>query len=76
MYDWLNGSFAKIVVYVDDENELNELMVKAKTMDIQVTPITDAGNTEFHGVTTLTCAAFGPDKSDKLDLLTGHLTLI
>lgn len=76
MYHWLNGSFAKIVVYVDNEEELKELIKKAKVLSIQVTPITDAGNTEFHGVPTLTCAAFGPDFKDKLDELTGNLTLI
>jgi PTH2 family peptidyl-tRNA hydrolase len=75
MYEWLNGSFAKIVVYVENETELNNLMNRAKEKKIQVTPIVDSGNTEFHGVPTLTCAAFGPDYKDKLDELTGNLKL-
>ena len=76
MYTWLTTSFAKIVVYVDSEEELRALMEKGKNMGIQVTPITDAGNTEFHGVPTLTCAAFGPEHTDKINELTGHLRLI
>lgn len=76
MYDWLNGSFAKIVVYIDSEQELKDLINKAKNLKIQVTPITDAGNTEFKGIPTLTCAAFGPEYTDKLNEITGHLTLI
>ena len=76
MYHWLNGSFAKIVVYVDSEKDLHELIKLAKDAKIQVTPIIDAGNTEFNGVPTLTCAAFGPDYKEKLDKITGHLTLI
>ena len=76
MFQWLHGSFAKIVVYVDSEEELRTLMEKGKKENIQVTPIIDAGNTEFHGVPTLTCAAFGPEYVEKLDKLTGHLKLI
>ena len=76
MYEWLNGSFAKIVVYVNSEAELTDLMVKGKEQGIQVTPIIDAGNTEFHGVPTLTCAAFGPEFTEKINKLTGHLPLI
>ena len=76
MYDWLTGSFAKIVVYVESEKELLDLIDKAKSENIQATPITDAGHTEFHGVPTLTCAAFGPEYTEKLDSLTGHLPLI
>lgn len=76
IYDWLNGSFAKIVVSVNSEQELNDLIAKAKELDIRATPIIDAGNTEFHGIPTLTCAAFGPEYTEKINLLTSHLPLI
>jgi PTH2 family peptidyl-tRNA hydrolase len=34
-----------------------------------------AGHTEFHGEPTLTAVAIGPDYDDKIDLVTGSLTL-
>ena len=74
--EWLNGSFKKIVVGVDSEDALNDLIFKAKLDDVQVCEIVDAGLTEFNGVPTLTCAAFGPCKSELLDKLTGNLKLL
>ena len=73
---WMKESFAKIVVYVNSEQELLDLIAKGKEAGIVVHEIIDNGATEFHGVPTLTCAAFGPDKSDKLDLVTGGLPLL
>ncbi len=74
--DWLGGAFAKVVVSVDSEQELHQLAEEAKRRGIQVHKIVDAGRTEFHGVPTLTCAAFGPDYADRLDPVTGHLKLL
>lgn len=73
---WLTGSFTKIVVGVDSEDALNDLVFQAELSGIEVHPIVDAGRTEFNGVPTLTCAAFGPTRSDELDKLIGHLKLI
>jgi len=75
--DWLfNGKFAKVVVSVDSEQELLYLIELAEKENIVVCPIVDSGLTEFHGNATLTCAAFGPDKKEKLDKITGHLKLL
>lgn len=74
--EWLNGSFTKVVVSVDSEDALNDLILKAKLNDVAVYPIVDSGKTEFNGVATLTCAAFGPDDSTTLDKVTGHLKLL
>lgn len=75
--DWMfNGAFAKIVCSVDNEDELNQLVLKAQLADIEVHTIIDAGRTEFNGVPTLTCAAFGPDDVEVLDKVTGHLKLM
>jgi PTH2 family peptidyl-tRNA hydrolase len=74
--EWLNGSFAKVVCYVETEGELLALIKKAEENNISVHDIVDAGMTEFHGVPTLTCAAFGPDYSEVLDLITGGLKLL
>lgn len=73
---WLSGSFTKVVVGVDSEDALNDLILKAKLMDVEVHPIIDAGRTEFNGVPTLTCAAFGPCDASELDEITGALKLI
>lgn len=73
---WLNGAFAKVVVYCESEQELLALVEKAKLYSVTAKTIVDAGRTEFHGVPTLTCAAFGPDESYRLDSITGHLKLL
>lgn len=73
---WLSGSFTKVVVGVDSEDALNDLVLRAELSNIEVHPIVDAGRTEFNGVPTLTCAAFGPCDSDVIDKITGNLKLI
>lgn len=73
---WLTGSFTKIVVGVDSEEALQDLIFKAEMSDVEVHSIVDAGKTEFDGVPTLTCAAFGPCTAEELDKITGNLKLI
>lgn len=73
---WLQGAFAKVVVYVESEQELLDLIDAAQRAAIDVRSIVDVGRTEFHGVPTLTCAAFGPDESYRLDNITAHLKLL
>jgi PTH2 family peptidyl-tRNA hydrolase len=73
---WLTGSFTKIVVGVDSEDALNDLILKARLKDVEVHPIIDSGRTEFNGVPTLTCAAFGPCEASELDEITGKLSLM
>lgn len=75
-YLWLSGLFTKVVAGVDSEEELRDLINQAKAHEVMVYEITDSGRTEFRGKPTLTCAAFGPDTSDRLDQITGHLKLI
>ncbi len=76
---WLDpsdGNMAKIVVSCDSEAELDQLVARAEAEGVSVHKVTDAGRTEFHGVPTVTCAAFGPDYPEKLDPITGHLKLM
>jgi PTH2 family peptidyl-tRNA hydrolase len=73
---WLENSFTKICVSVDSEEELLALVEKGKELGIETHLITDNGATEFHGVPTNTCAAFGPYLSEELDKLCGHLKLL
>ena len=72
----LSGSFTKVVVGVDSEDALNDLVLQAELSGVEVHPIVDAGRTEFNGVPTLTCAAFGPCDAGVLDKITGNLKLI
>ncbi len=76
LYHWLRGSFTKIVVGVNSEEELMEIKGKADAAGILTALVIDAGRTEFHGVPTKTAIAVGPDWSDKIDLITGHLVLM
>ncbi len=73
---WLSNAFTKVVVSCDSEQELLDLMSEARRRGVIVHSITDAGRTEFHGVPTLTCCAFGPDHAEKIDPITGHLKLL
>lgn len=72
---WIGNFFTKIVLQVDNENELLEVFKKAKEADLEVHLIEDMGLTEFHGIPTITCLAIGPDYVDKIDPITGNLKL-
>ena len=76
VHEWLSGLFAKIAVSVNSEEELLEIEQKAKEAGLITCLITDAGRTEFNGVSTRTALAVGPDKPEKLDPITGHLKLL
>lgn len=76
MWEWLNGSFTKIVLYVESEDVITALANRCHFMAMPHAVITDAGKTEFHGEPTITCIAIGPDKSDKIDTITGDLPLL
>ena len=72
---WLKGSFTKVTVTVDSEQELLDLEQKAKEANILHCLITDNGKTEFNGVPTKTVLAIGPGWSDEIDKITGNLKL-
>lgn len=74
--EWLEGLFTKICVSVNSEQALLEIYNKAKEEGILCSLIQDAGETEFGGVPTYTCAAIGPDEAEKLDPITGGLPLL
>jgi PTH2 family peptidyl-tRNA hydrolase len=73
---WLEGSFKKICVRADSEEELLEIVDRAAVRGVPCSLIQDKGDTEFHGVPTYTCLALGPDYSDKIDEITGDLKLL
>ena len=73
--EWLETGQTKICLQVDSEDELLELDKKAKEIGLTSNIITDAGRTEFGGVSTRTCIAIGPNKSEDIDKITKHLKL-
>lgn len=73
---WLTGSFAKVCCRVNSEEELFEIHDKAQEAGLEVHLITDSGKTEFHDQPTNTCLAIGPDETEKIDTITGHLQLL
>lgn len=73
---WLDNEFTKICVSVDSEEELLEIHRLAEASNLPNALITDAGHTEFHGVPTKTCCAIGPARGDKIDKITGGLSLL
>ncbi len=70
---WLNNSFKKIVLQIEDEMLLLDLYNKVKEIT-RTSIITDIGLTEFKEP-TITCIAIGPDYNDKLDPYINHLKL-
>lgn len=73
---WLNGIFTKICVCVENDEELVALYNKiTNESEIPCCLITDAGNTEFHGVPTHTCIGVGPWWSEDIDKFTKDLQL-
>jgi len=76
MNRWLKGSFTKVVVSVDSEEELLEIKQKAEDAGILCAMVTDAGKTEFKGVPTNTAVAIGPEWASKIDKITGNLKLL
>ena len=73
---WINGSFTKVVLKVDSEEQLLELHNKAKEAGLLTSLIQDSGKTEFKGIPTHTCCAIGPNWSEDIDKITGHLELM
>jgi len=72
---WREEGMAKIVVKVKDLRELHEYIQQAKDLGLATSVITDAGKTTVAPGTT-TCGAIGPDKEDKIDSITGKLSLL
>lgn len=76
MATWLTGRFTKVCVGVDSEAAVHDVMARATAAGVPCALITDAGQTEFHGVPTVTCCAVGPAWKDEVDAITGALTLL
>jgi PTH2 family peptidyl-tRNA hydrolase len=72
---WLGEGQCKIAVKVEGKQELLELERQAKKLGLPCALICDRGLTELPP-NTLTCLAVGPAPCDKVDRITGKLTLL
>jgi PTH2 family peptidyl-tRNA hydrolase len=72
---WIDSNFAKVCVRVESEVQLDLIAEEAKKLGIECHVVVDSGLTEFNGVPIKTCLALGPDRSELIDKVTGHLEL-
>jgi peptidyl-tRNA hydrolase, PTH2 family len=70
MREWMEGAFAKIVLGVRSEEDLNKLLCQAMIANLPCALITDSGKTEFHGEPTKTAIAIGPADAEAIDKIT------
>lgn len=73
---WRQQHRTKICLGIGSEGELTLLYAMAKMTDIPVALVVDNGVTEFKGVKTITCMAFGPGPAAMIDTITGELDLL
>jgi len=73
--EWLEGSFAKVVLAVNSEEELKAYHEIAAKAGLNCAYIEDNGTTVFNGVKTPTCLGVGPAKAEVLDVIFNQLKL-
>lgn len=73
-FKWVQTGQTKITLAAKDEKELVEIYHAALAAGLSTELITDAGRTEFDGPTK-TCLSIGPDVAEKIDKITGALSL-
>lgn len=76
LFKWISGTFTKITLSVDSEEELLELYNKAKEEGLPCSLVEDRGLTEFNGVKTKTAIAIGPAYPSQVQHLTGELKML
>lgn len=72
---WLQEGQPKVVLRAGSEEELLGIVAKAIEAGLHAELIRDAGRTQLEPG-TLTCCAIGPADSDKIDAVTGTLSLL
>ena len=73
--EWIKGSFAKIVLCVDTEEELLKVYQDAVDAGLTTHLIKDFGATEFNFVPTYTTVGIGPHLADLIHPITKELKL-
>ncbi len=72
---WQDQGMKKVILRVKDKEELYKYKQLAEDAGLVVALITDAGHTHLEPGTT-TCLGIGPDKTEKIDKITGTLSLV
>ena len=72
---WINEGQCKIAVKAKSEPEILELERKARNAGLPVALIVDRGLTEIPP-NTVTCLGIGPAPANKVDAITGQLSLL
>jgi len=72
---WISEGQCKIAVKAKSEQEINDLERKARNEGLPVALIVDRGLTEIPPNTT-TCLGIGPAPANKVDAITGKLSLL
>lgn len=72
---WKSLGMKKVCLKVVDLKELDNYINKAQEAGLQTSRITDAGKTVFNKP-TVTCAAIGPENSEKIDEITKELKML
>ena len=73
--EWRDQGMKKVVLKVKDKKELLDYNQFAKDAGLKTALITDAGKTFFDTHAT-TCTAIGPAADEKIDKVTGQLTMV
>jgi len=73
--EWKDHGQKKIVVRAQSEDELRDLLKRARARKLPAALIEDAGLTQLEPGTA-TCLGLGPAPDEELDLLTGALKLL
>lgn len=76
VYHWVNGSFTKVVVYVNSQEELELVYQKALDKSLLASMIVDEGRTIFKGEATKTVVGIGPAWATDLIGITDKLKLL
>lgn len=75
LQSWREQGMKKVILKVEDEKELLEFKTLASRKKLINALIKDAGRTRLKPG-TITCLGIGPDKEEKIDLITGKLKLL
>jgi peptidyl-tRNA hydrolase, PTH2 family len=72
---WLRDGQPKVVLKVASAGELAEVIRAAEAAGLPIELVQDAGRTQV-APGTLTCCAVGPAESQRIDAITGGLSLL
>ena len=73
--EWRKEGMKKVVLKVENLEELKKFETLAKKECLKTALIKDAGLTEFSKA-EITCLGIGPEEGDKIDKVTGRLKML